>query len=663
MAKKLNKKDLRAFASMVEAPKIVVDLFTEVESEVKTVVVFGISTIGREKLLTATLFDQQGCFAVAFFRKTGEAISYEINSKRFKQEHVSNALYGPYNAWVNLKVITKYYNTDDNEPRLYLIRRVNAYKEKLKLEKQKQKSRDNLEYFKGLSPIPTNFKNWCKRNFAEIVFTSADRHHGYCQYCETEIETKDSLVQGHRFRCPQCKQNLVAISESRHPWRREKGFALYGELNGIPVIRHFLLTYYKNRNIKTEFFEYERDVLVNDNKWAYLPFMHSHIGKFEFWRDYKKYPNPYGTGDREIYWEGEALYPYSDFSLLSDKLQKLVHCECRNLYRWEYALTSEVKNLEMANILNAAGYSKELAYGVYSHYTAPENVASKYYTPRNIVSYGRNPKEILRLNGNFAKLFKERQFGYLELECYDIFKFKTKEGNSPQAFTRSLSMFFTGMFKNKYSKAIEKLGEFNITIAQACRYFKITPGLSTFDLWVDYVRHFRDAAKMADLKLHGKSWMFPPLKDIKIRHDEAVKWYDGLYKDWLKKERERKEAALQKFVSGLSSLDNYEIDGMVAVLPHSYTDFVQEGKDNSNCVGRGWYFDQMADAKRIVVFLRTKAGKSFCTCEFDFKENGEIHLNQCYLKSNKNAPDAVRASANKYGKLLQKQILLNRAAA
>ena len=570
--KKLNKKDLRAFASMVEAPKIVVDLFTEVESEVKTVVVFGISTIGREKLLTATLFDQQGCFAVAFFRKTGEAISYEINSKRFKQEHVSNALYGPYTAWVNLKVITKYYNTDDSDPRWNLIRRVNAYKEKLKIEKQKQKSRDNLEYFKGLSPIPTNFKNWCKRNFAQICFTSADRHHGYCQYCETEIETKDSLVQGYKFRCPQCKQNLVAISESRHPWRREKGFALFGELNGVPVIRHFLLTYYKNRNIKTEFFEYERDVLVNDNKWAYLPFMHSHIGKFEFWRDYKKYPNPYGTGDREIYWEGEALYPYSDFSLLSDKLQKLVHAECGNLYRWEYALTSEVKNLEMANILNAAGYSKELAYGVYSHYTTPENVA---YTPRNIVSYGRNPKEILQLDGNFAKLFKNKQFGYFELDCYDSFKrkTKTKEGNSPQAF--STSLLYASDSIRSYEKYLDLLNEFNLTVARINKYFKERPDSRTFGLWFDYLRHYRDAAKLSNKRLSGKSWMFPPVKDIERKHDEAVKWYKLEYDKKLKKERQKKEEALQKFVSGLSELDNYEVDGMIAKIPHTYGDFVE----------------------------------------------------------------------------------------
>lgn len=660
MKNKYTKKDLRTFASMVKAPKIVVDLFTEVESEVKTVVVFGISTIGREKLLTATLFNQQGCFAVAYFRKTGEAISYEIDSKKFKQEHVSNVLYGPYTAWVNLKSISKYFNTDDNEPRLYLIRRVNAYKEKSKIEKQKQKSRENLEYFKGLSPIPTNFKNWCKRDFARIVFTTADRHHGYCQYCETEIETKDKLVQGYKFRCPQCKQNLVAISESRLPWRREKGFALFGELNGIPVIRHFLLTYYKSRNIKTEFFEYERDVLVNDNKWYYRPFMRSHIGPFEFWRDYKKYPNLYGTGDREIYWEGEALYPYSDFSLLSDKLQKLVHVECGNLYRWEYALTSEVKNLEMANILNAAGYSKELAYGVYNHYTAPENVASKYYTPRNIVSYGRNPKEILQLDGNFAKLFKDRQYGYLELECYESFRKKTKEGNSPKAF--STSLLYASDNIRSYEKYLELLNEFNLTVARMNKYFKERPDSRTFGLWFDYLRHYRDAAKLSNKRLSGKSWMFPPVKDIEKKHDEAVKWYKLEYDEKLKKERQKKEEALQKFVSGLSELDNYEVDGMIAKIPHTYGDFVEEGSNNHNCVGDGWYYDRMVEAKSIIVFLRTKEGKSYCTCEFTF-ENGEIKLRQCRLKSNTDAPDTVHRSAEKYGMLLQKQLLLNQAVA
>lgn len=664
MAKKFNKKDLRAFAEKVKAPEIVTSLFREVESEITRIAVFDIHRIGGERLLTTALFNEQGCYAVVFTRKTGEVISIETDTgKWYKQQHYQEATYGMDLAQVNLSAVVDFFSpTDDIKPNSLWRTKVESYKWKMSakrsVENARKRSIETNAMFANLSPLPSNFKSWCRRDLSRIVFDTSDRHHGYCQYCGQDIDVADKLVQERIYKCPHCHHSFEAISSHSHKWVREKGYSLYAEMDGRVVIRHFVLRIFKNRSVKNDWYEYERDVLDFADNGYYMYIKDIKHG-YDVWRNEKKYVNSYGTGDLQLWWNDEKLYPHSDFSLLSYKQKKIVMSECKNEYRWEEALTFKSKNLEIAQILHAAGYSKELAYGTYNHYEDPEK-CHKYHTPQNIVAYGRTPKDILRVDGNIAKLFKDKRYGYYELCCYAYFRSKTKEGCSPQAFSRSL-MFAAKSFEH-YKKYVELLAEFNLTVAQVSKYFKVTPNSRTFDLWFDYLRHFRDAAKMSDLKLHGKSWMFPPVKDIGIKHDEAVKWYGSLYQEWLKKERERKEKAIQKFVSGLASLDNYEVDGMIAKIPHTYNDFVEEGTNNSNCVGHGWYFDRMSEAKSIVVFLRTKENKSYCTCEFTF-DNGEIRLRQCRLKSNKDAPDTVHKSAQKYGRLLQNQLMINQAVA
>ena len=649
MNKKLNKKALKAFAEKVKVPKYVRSFLSEADSTIKTVAIFSIRRLG-EKILTTALFNEQGCFAVIFTRKSGEAVSYGIESGRFfKQRYIDDSFYGKDMAYINKDIITSFFKPDEKDnPISFWRRMVDSYRELQRDLKRKEKSCKNHAVFANLPPIPTNFKNWCRRDFSKITFDTADRYRGHCQYCDRDIKTTEKLVQGHTYKCPHCHHSFQAVSINGHGWIREKGYSFYCEMDGIPVIRHFILTIFKRRMVSGSlysFFEYERDVLVNNEKNWYIPYIHTNVGRYEYWRPYKHFPNMWGSGDQLLYWEEELLYPYPKISLLNDKQKRIMLAETGNLYRWEDALTCDYDSLELAQILNAAGYSNELSHGVYTHYKSTSHI-----------TFESKPIKILGLNGNIAKLFREKQYGYNEFVLYNKYKLTTKESVSPQSFAMSL------IFSEKYEKFLSALSLAGVTTNQISKYFNRRYNADTFDLWYDYINNYHKASEISEKKLIGKSWIFPPIKDLKKKHDEAVAWYKSETEIRLKKEREQKDKQLELFVSRLAALDNYKLDGMIAVLPHSYGDFVLEGTHQKNCVGGHGYFDAMVNAKSIIVFLRTKADESYCTCEFSLR-GGSISLKQCRLKKNKTAPKKVEQTAIKYGKLLQKQLLLSRAAA
>lgn len=652
MTKKFNKKALRAFAEKVKAPEIVTSLFREVESEITRVAVFDIRRICNERLLTTALFKKQGCYAVVFTRKTGEVISIEIDTgKWFKQQHYQDATYGKGLAQINLSAIVDFFERSNSfDPNTLWRTEVEGFKGRISakrsVENARKRSIETNAMFANLSPIPSNFKSWCRRDLSRIVFDTSDRHRGYCQYCEQDIDVADKLVQGRTYKCPHCHHSLEAVSSHSHKWVREKGYSLYSEMDGKIVIRHFVLRIWHDRSIKNDWYEYERDILDLTDNGYYMYIKDIKYG-YSVWRNEKKYPNTFGTGDLQLWWNNEKLYPYSNFSLLSYKQKKIVLSEWNNEYRWEEALTYNSSGLELAQILNSAGYSKDLAHFAYS------NFKSSTY----INKAGTTPNTILMVDGNIAKLFKEKQFSGYELCRYNEFR-STSERKSPKAFIESLKCgpYIYGNF----CRALKMTGA---TVAQVSSYFHHVYDRDQFSLWYDYIANYSKAAEMAQTPLIGKSWVFPPLKNIKQKHDEAVEWYMAEYKLHKKREKEMKEQQLKKFVAGLASLDKYRIDGMIAVLPHCHNDFIVEGNNQHNCVGGASYFDAMVASKSIIVFLRHKEEKSYCTCEFKLLADGNINLVQCRLAKNQAAPDNVRRAAEKYGKLLQKQLLHNRAAA
>ena len=124
MNKKLNKKALKAFAEKVKVPKYVRSFLSEADSTIKTVAIFSIRRLG-EKILTTALFNEQGCFAVIFTRKSGEAVSYGIESGRFfKQRYIDDSFYGKDMAYINKDIITSFFKPDEKDNPISFWRRI-----------------------------------------------------------------------------------------------------------------------------------------------------------------------------------------------------------------------------------------------------------------------------------------------------------------------------------------------------------------------------------------------------------------------------------------------------------------------------------------------------------------------------------------------------------
>ena len=94
----------------------------------------------------------------------------------------------------------------------------------------------------------------------------------------------------------------------------------------------------------------------------------------------------------------------------------------------------------------------------------------------------------------------------------------------------------------------------------------------------------------------------------------------------LKKEWEAKQDAMFKsMVEQLRDKLEYRAYGLHVTLPTCEADFIREGEQQHNCVGRYGYYDRMSEGKTIVVFIRkdSEPDKSYITCEIS-PENGII---------------------------------------
>lgn len=94
----------------------------------------------------------------------------------------------------------------------------------------------------------------------------------------------------------------------------------------------------------------------------------------------------------------------------------------------------------------------------------------------------------------------------------------------------------------------------------------------------------------------------------------------------LKKEWQAKQNILfRNAVEQLRDKLEYRAHGLHVTLPTCEADFIREGEQQHNCVGRYGYYDKMSEGKTIVVFIREDSNpdKSFITCEINPK-NGCI---------------------------------------
>ena len=179
-------------------------------------------------------------------------------------------------------------------------------------------------------------------------------------------------------------------------------------------------------------------------------------------------------------------------------------------------------------------------------------------------------------------------------------------------------------------------------------------------LWLDYIHMSAEL----HVELNSKALLCP--KDIKVAHDQLVEGYEAIQAA-RRAEQDRKRAAADakaaaekasKYKAAVRelcarlTLEGYERNGLLVILPCCQEDLVREGQSLGHCVGRMGYDGSTIRGESCIIFIRETSApdKPFYTMEYDLK-NGRIR--QLYGKGNKAATPAVRQFAESYVKQIK----------
>ena len=135
---------------------------------------------------------------------------------------------------------------------------------------------------------------------------------------------------------------------------------------------------------------------------------------------------------------------------------------------------------------------------------------------------------------------------------------------------------------------------------------------------------------------YKKSLIYPKnFHDIHLENIDKLEVVNN--SDCFKKFKKVRTKALKK---------TFEDENYILLVPECKSDFISEGINNHNCVGRCGYYEKMSRGSSYIYFLRKKEDvkKSFITIEYNPKMNKVI---QCYLRENKKPDDILTEYVNR----------------
>lgn len=173
--------------------------------------------------------------------------------------------------------------------------------------------------------------------------------------------------------------------------------------------------------------------------------------------------------------------------------------------------------------------------------------------------------------------------------------------------------------------------------------------------YFDYLR----ACRWLDLNFKDTKVLFP--KDFETYHDDYTKQYDEYMKEQEKIAEQEKSLKIKEAAEKLSYL-KFEKDGLFVVIPESKEDFIAEGKQQNNCVGRMHYDDKVIAGTSAVCFIRKieEPEKSFITAEVKLPELKILQFygfNNKRYEETKEFEDAWMKQARKNKKKLEKEVV------
>lgn len=195
-------------------------------------------------------------------------------------------------------------------------------------------------------------------------------------------------------------------------------------------------------------------------------------------------------------------------------------------------------------------------------------------------------------------------------------------------------------------KAIKYLKNMDISYYPYKDYI-VAANYCKWDMTHDRILYPRDFEEMHDKAIEEKAHL-EKLARAKAEAEQRK----------IEAERKRKLAEMRANLSEkLLTMQGLTFDNgiYVAVIPTCFEDFVKEGNNNHNCVGRMDYDKKMYEGKCIIGFIRkiNSPNTSFVTVELDGSAN---NIRQCYAEHNSKAPDDVKSFCEEWAKHCRKEL-------
>lgn len=622
-----------------------------------------VKSIKKNKILCLCWYSVNGeLLYVNYFNKEFDIITFVLSTKKWLKSSFRNLSFFKmtyknyefvYNfEFLNSEIIFNFYNTSKNDSVVsFLTDRNDKRKEELKYQNTVSNAivrcREKNAFFDNLDPLPRGVKSWAKNSVIgyEAFFNISNRHKAYCSRCGTTFSVNEELKHGHNITCPHCRAKLKICSYKKRGSHMEKGFQVIGNMNDSIVVRHFLISRKYDNDCRSvfNFFEYERDLMTPDSsEYNYMYYINTYntYANTYYWRNKKtfSYYN-FASCCPKKYFMYEKIYPNNLHILNGTKYANSgIGCIIDTEFRAEDYLSSYIRKPYMEQLVKD-GFV-ELAMSCISDklndvmsVNGNYSLSSIFGLPKDWINYIKNNKLEVR-DVNILKYFYNHNFtidNYIEVFNY-------------------CSMFFTNQFYyvNHLCDDMKDVVDFylkhkkilKVSLHKFCKY--LTRQRQRLYYYTDYFKMYGSVIEND----WNKNALFP--KDLEKAHNRASREYKA------KKDELISKQLIQLYKKCFQNIDKTIIENFEFIFPQKIKDFIDEGKNNCNCVSS--YATKTIDNQGVVVvFMRKKEDiyKSYITCEYIIKDN-DIRLNQCFRKGNTSADKSEEKIALKLAPMILK---------
>lgn len=460
-----------------------------------------------------------------------------------------------------------------------------------------------IELNKTIKPMNKNTVKSIERNSARFIYVDKNKN-AKCERCNNEFALETKHLS--HATCPICKLKATVI----HSFRRHNNESIHWEVvtnainESMLVFRYYLVI--------------RVDGQITESAERARYFLNAKEHK-EFKMEFSKWDNDWTVSGRRFFREWGMGYTRNSLCCLDatvrgeffrevQKLDALKYIDVKALWSNNYYPTSVgyiIRHADLYEKLQKIGFNDLI------------RASLNNYTPSLDIAYNKAKTEItkmLGINKNALALLKTRQ----TLNALKVLQ------NLDNLNEREFNAFCDySLYEIEHIKTIAQT--INVSAYKVANY-ATSQGIS-----VNELSRYHDKLSSLNYNLKDKSYAMP--KDF---NKEVARLIEEEKK--AKAEFEEKKNQLIKAIHDkLNSTEELKqyfkgAHGFMAYVPMSEQEFIDEGKAQHNCVGRGHYAESVAKNQTLVFFIRELHNPSapFVTMEYC---NGTIV--QCMYDHNK----------------------------